>query len=316
LKQATVAARAIHCDRTETMRILVTGATGLVGRALLPFLAEHGETAVPLVRAAQAGASAPWWNPDQQHIQLGAGGFDAVMHLAGENIAERWTAAKKARIRASRVDGTRLLSAALARSASPPKVLVCASATGFYGDRGDAWLDEDSQPGQGFLAEVCQEWEAAAREAMDAGIRVVHLRLGIVLAADGGALAKMRPVFRAGLGGQIGSGRQYWSWIALDDVLGALRHALFHEELRGPVNAVAPSPVQNAEFTAALARGLRRPAALPVPAFAARLLFGEMAQATLLASARVRPSRLLASGFAFQFPDLEPALRHLLARWV
>jgi uncharacterized protein len=295
------------------MRILVTGATGFVGRALVPHLANHGHQVSRLIRSATPVLSPLCWNPDCDQINLGdAPGFDAVIHLAGENIAGRWTPKKTARIRNSRVNGTRLLCEALTRLPSRPRVLVCASATGFYGDRGDAWLDERSPPGTGFLAEVCQEWEAAARPAAEHGIRVVHLRLGLALAAQGGALARMVTVFRAGLGGRIGCGRQFWSWIALDDLLGAVLHALAADRLDGPINVVAPHPVTNAEFAEILARTLNRPAVFPLPAFAARLMFGEMAEATLLASTRVRPGRLQASGFAFQFAELEQALRHQL----
>jgi uncharacterized protein (TIGR01777 family) len=297
------------------MNILVTGASGFIGSALTARLKQSGHRVVPLRRAATIGGeTGPTWNPDAGEARLeSAGPLDAVVHLAGENIAQRWTAEAKRRIRASRVDATRLLCEALARLPQPPRVLVCASAIGFYGDRGDEILDEQSGPGRGFLPEVCQAWEAAADAARQCGIRVVHLRLGIVLARHGGALAKMLPVFRLGLGGRLGSGRQFWSWIALEDLLRVIEFALAEGNLSGPVNAVSPAPVTNAEFTRALARALRRPAWLPMPAGVVKLVFGEMGCETLLAGARVRPARLLESGFAFRFSELDAALGVLLS---
>jgi len=296
------------------MNILVTGATGLVGAALVSRLTASGHRVVPLRRGAAGSAAEPTWNPETRQVHLPASvSLDAVVHLAGENIAQRWTGAAKARIRASRVDATRLLSEALAGLASPPRVLVCASATGFYGDRGDEVLDEQSGPGTGFLAEVCQAWEAAAAPARQRGIRVAHLRLGVVLARQGGALAKMLPAFRLGLGGRLGGGRQYWSWITLEDLLGVVERVLQDEQVSGVVNTVAPEATTNADFTAALARALRRPAFLPVPAFVVRGVFGEMGREALLASARVRPARLLDAGFSFRFPNLDAAFCHLLA---
>jgi uncharacterized protein (TIGR01777 family) len=295
------------------MNILVTGASGFVGSALVARLEKSGHRVVPLRRSAADRAPGPTWNPHAGQVHLEpAGALDAVVHLAGENIAQRWTRAAKARIRVSRVDATRLLCEALARLSQPPRVLVCASATGFYGDRGDEILDERSGPGTGFLPEVCWAWEAAAEAARQRGIRVVHLRLGIVLARHGGALAKMLPAFPLGLGGRLGSGRQYWSWIALEDLLRVVEVTLQNDRLSGPVNAVSPEAVTNAEFTRALARTVRRPAVLPVPAVAVKCFWGEMGQEALLASARVRPARLLESGFAFRFAELGVALRHLL----
>jgi uncharacterized protein (TIGR01777 family) len=236
-----------------------------------------------------------------------------VVNLAGDNIAAgRWTPEKKARIRDSRVQLTRQLAESLARLTPPPQVLVSASAIGFYGNRGDEVLREESLSGSDFLSSVCRDWEAATRPAAEAGIRVVCLRFGAILSAAGGALAKMLTPFRLGAGGVIGDGRQWMSWIALNDVLGAIRHALAADALRGPVNVVAPQPVTNREFTQMLGRVLGRPAILPLPAFAARLAFGEMADALLLSSQRVEPARLLASGYRFQFTELEGALRHLL----
>jgi hypothetical protein len=237
------------------------------------------------------------------------------VHLAGENIAaRRWSAKQKARIRDSRVVGTRLLCHALATAAAPPQFVICASAIGYYGDRVDEWLTEDSSPGTSFLCQVCRDWEAAADPARAAGIRVVHLRLGVILSANGGALAKMLLPFQLGVGGIVGNGRQFYSWIAIDDVVEAIQHAIGQPELRGPVNTVAPNPVTNDEFTKTLGRVLRRPTIFPMPAFAARLAFGEMADELLLASARVSPQLLIDSGYEFRFPLLESTFRHVLGR--
>jgi hypothetical protein len=280
---------------------------------LVPFLTAKQHQALPLHRGPPTEITRPAWEPTANWIDLHAAGkLEAVVHLAGENIAQRWTPAVKARIKNSREHGTRVLSEALAKSSEPPRVLVCASAVGFYGDRGEEVLGEQSPPGRGFLAEVCQAWEAAAEAARQGGIRVVHLRFGAVLGAQGGALAKMLPVFKLGLGGRLGSGRQYWSWIALDDLLRVIERALNDDRLRGPVNTVAPAPVTNSEFTAMLARVLHRPALMGLPAFAVKLLLGEMGEEAMLASVRVRPALLEEIGFSFQFPELEPALRHLI----
>jgi uncharacterized protein (TIGR01777 family) len=238
--------------------------------------------------------------------------LEAVIHLAGEPLGGRWSPSKKQRIRDSRVNGTRSLSEALIRIPRPPKVLVCASATGFYGSRGDELLDEQSASGSGFLAEVCRAWEAATAPAAEGGIRVVNLRIGVVLSSKGGALARMLPAFRLGLGGKLGKGAQYWSWIAMEDLLGAIHHGLLNQNLRGAVNAVSSQPVTNEEFTHTLGALLRRPTFCAVPVFALKLLFGELAEAALLASARVRPARLEQTGFSFRFPRLGEALRHSL----
>ncbi len=299
------------------MRILVTGSSGLIGSALVPLLTTAGHHVIRLVRSqSQTPIQGESWSWDPERgtiLSAGRDGPDAVVHLAGENIAgARWSERQKAKIRDSRVKGTRLLCDLVARFSPPHKVLVCASAIGYYGDRGDEVLKEESASGSGFLSDVCREWEAATQPAVERGIRVVNLRIGIVLSPSGGALAKMLMPFKLGVGGVIGSGRQYMSWITLDDVVGAIQFALTNESLRGPVNAVAPNPVTNREFTHALGRVLSRPTLFPMPAFAARLALGEMADALLLASARVEPARLLASGFIFRHPDLEGALRHLL----
>ena len=298
------------------MNVLVTGASGLIGAALVPFLTAGGYAVLRLTRPTRSNAGPPpAWNPTAGQIDLSqCGAVDAVVHLAGESIAQRWTPDAKRRIRESRVAGSRLLAEALARLPQPPKTLVCASATGFYGDRGDEWLDESSARGGGFLAEVVRDWEAAAGPAVEGGIRVVHLRLGIVLAPTGGALKKMLPVFRLGLGGRIADGRAWWSWIALDDVLAVIHQALTNGALHGAVNAVSPNPVTNEEFTRTLGRVLRRPTIFPVPRFVVEALFGQMGREALLASFRVKPRRLSDSGFEFSFPDLESALRLLLWR--
>lgn len=298
------------------MKILISGSTGLVGSALVDALKSTGHETVRLVRSrpsgTQTGAGLASWDPASGQLDPSSlQGLDAAIHLAGENIAaKRWTPEQKNRIRESRVAGTRLLAEALASLANPPKTLVCSSAVGFYGDRADERLNEDSPPGSGFLADVCRDWEGAAKPAADRGVRVVHLRTGVVLAAHGGALGKMLAPFRLGIAGVIGSGNQYMSWISLDDVVKATIFALSRDTLSGPVNAVAPNPVTNREFTKTLGRVLRRPTVLPLPAFAARLAFGEMADGLLLASTRVEPRRLSENGYRFSFPELEAALRH------
>jgi len=299
------------------MRILITGSTGLIGTALAPLLSSYGHEVIRLVRSGSSTTTGViHWDPRSGTIDAAAlEGIDGVVHLAGENIAAgRWTATQKGRIRESRVRGTSFLAESLARLARPPRAWVSASAIGYYGNRGDEVLREESPPGSGFLPEVCIAWEAATKVAEDRGIRVVHLRSGMVLSIAGGALAKMLPVFRIAAGGVIGNGRQYMSWIALDDAIGAIHHALTTDRLRGPVNTVAPAPVTNREFTKALGRALSRPTLVPLPAFAARLALGEMANELLLASQRVEPTRLIASGYPFRFPGLEGALRHLLEK--
>ena len=297
--------------------ILVSGSHGLIGAALTRELAAAGDTIVRLIRPDTAAAPGGIvWDPETDRIDTARlDGIDAVVHLAGESLAAgRWTAERKDRIRRSRVTGTAVLARALAGVSRPPRVLICASAVGYYGDRGDEVLSEVSGPGTGFLAELCRDWEAAASAARVAGIRVVHLRTGLVLSADGGMLPRVLPLFRYCLGGVIGSGRQYMSWITLNDEIGAIRHVLAHGELAGPVNLVAPGPVTNGEFTRILGRVVRRPTPLPVPAGLLRLAFGEFADEGLLASTRVSPARLIESGYTFRFPDLEQAFRALLFR--
>ncbi|HZV02024.1 MAG TPA: TIGR01777 family oxidoreductase [Planctomycetota bacterium] len=303
-----------HAWGERSWSIGVTGASGFVGSALAPFLTAAGHRVTRLVRGP--GRDGIAWDPERGTID-GARleGLDAVVHLAGHNIAAgRWTRARKRSILESRAKGTRLLAETLAKLDKPPRVLVSISAIGFYGDRGDAVVDESSAPGKGFLASVCREWESATEPARAHGIRVVTPRLGIVLGAAGGALARMLTPFLLGAGGPVGSGRQWMSWISLDDVLGVIGAALFDDRLQGAVNAVAPGAVDNREFSRVLGRVLRRPAFLPLPALAVRLLFGEMGRELLLASQRVRPAALDAAGFRFRHPDLESALRFELGR--
>lgn len=294
-------------------RILISGASGPIGTALLASLEPQQAEIVRLVRGRPQNAAQVSWDPLAPVSPDAVSGFDAVIHLAGESVMERWTEEKKKAIRESRVLGTRNLAAALARCEVKPRVLVCASAVGFYGNRDEELLSEESPPGQGFLPEVCREWEAASQLAAEAGIRKVNIRIGLVLSAKGGALAKMLTPFKLGLGGRIGSGRQWWSWIHMDDIVGGIQHALRTKPLAGPVNLVAPNAVRNAEFTRILASVLRRPAFFPVPEFALRLAFGKMAaEELLLASQRVEPVKLSASGYTFRFPDLRAAFQNLV----
>lgn len=295
------------------MKILVSGSHGLVGTQLVSALNAQGHSVARLARLGMD-PNDIFWNPESGEIdRRRLEKFDAVVHLAGDNIASGyWTAEKKIRIRESRLKGTSLLSEALASLEAPPAVLISASAIGFYGDRGDELLTEESPPGGGFLAEVCKRWEASTEAAQHSGIRVATLRIGVVLSPKGGALTKMLPPFQLGAGGRLGSGKQYMSWIALDDLIGAISHTLRNESLSGPVNAVAPNPVTNAQFTSALGLSLQRPTLFPVPKFAMNLLLGEMANELLLSSARVIPQKLLDSGYVFQHPDIEPLLKELL----
>jgi uncharacterized protein (TIGR01777 family) len=293
-------------------RILISGASGPIGTALVASFGPLGIEVVRLARGAARNAGQVSWDPLAPLSPAAVSGFDAVVHLAGESVVGRWTAEKKKAIRDSRVLGTRHLVAALAQAEVKPRVLVCASAVGFYGDRGDELLREESPSGQGFLPEVCREWEDASRIAGDAGIRTVNIRIGLVLSAKGGALAKMLTPFKLGLGGRIGSGQQWWSWIHVDDIVGGIHHAMRSESLAGAVNLVAPNPVRNAEFTRVLASVLGRPAFFPVPEFALRMAFGKMAAGELLLSSqRTEPGKLLAEGYEFRFRELRGALANL-----
>ena len=312
---ANAANASVDTGGTSVMKVLVSGSSGLVGSALVDRLKDRGDEVTTLVRKSP-GTGQVEWQPSQGTLDAGAlEGLDAVVHLAGESIAEgRWNDAKKKRIRDSRVQGTRLLAETLAKLENKPKVLVCASAIGFYGNRGADVMREDSAAGSGYLADVCREWESAADAARAAGIRVVHLRIGVVLSQRGGALAKMLLPFKLGAGGNIGSGKQYMSWIELDDLVSIVLHAVETDSLSGPVNAVSPQAVTNAEYTKTLGRVLGRPTIFPMPGFAARLAFGEMADELLLSSTRVEPGALQTSGFDYAHGDLEGALRHALGR--
>lgn len=299
------------------LRVLVSGASGLIGRALVPFLRTQGHTVLRLVRREARAADEIFWDPAEGVVNLGAAGeLDAVVHLAGAGVADaRWTAARRCEIRDSRVIGTRLLAEALAALPRPPRVVIGGSAIGYYGDAGDHWLDEASAAGAGFLAELTQAWEAAWAPLDVSGARRVYLRTGVVLSPAGGALAKLLPAFRVGLGGPLGMGCQWLSWISVDDLIGVIGHALATESLRGPLNAVAPAPATSAEFAHTLGRVLGRPAVLPVPAWALRLALGRgLTDEGLLASQRARPSALVASGYRFRHENLEAALRHVLGR--
>ena len=297
------------------LHVAVTGAGGLIGSALSQRLLAAGHWVTPLVRRP-ANAGEISWDPENGRLEPGQlEGMDAVIHLAGENVGARWTAARKRRIRSSRIQGTRLLAHAIARARRRPGVLVSASAIGIYGNRGDEVLTENSPAGDpdlDFLAEVGREWEAAAEPARASGVRVIHPRFGVVLSPEGGALKKMLLPFRLGFGGRLGSGTQWMSWISIDDVVGAILHVLVTESFSGPVNLVAPEPVRNRDFSAILGRVVSRPTPFAVPAAALRLALGEMASSTVLASARVLPKRLLAAGYRFEHPDLDTALRHVL----
>ena len=304
----------VATDRAHTRSVAVTGASGLIGAALSLALEGDGCAVVPLVRSARAGPGEIAWDPERGSIDReGLEGVDAVVHLAGENIGQRWTPEVRRRIVESRVRGTRLLAETLASLRTPPEVLVSASAVGYYGDRGDELLDESSSAGEDFLADVVRAWEEAAKPAASAGIRVVHPRFGLILSPDGGALARMLPAFRLGVGGRMGSGRQWMSWVTLDDAVDAIRYLIASPGLHGPINVTAPEAITNEGFTRSLGRALGRPTLLAIPAIALRLAFGEMAVETLLASQRARPERLLGARFAFRHPRLDDALKALLA---
>ncbi len=298
----------------ESHRILVSGVSGPIGSALLPALKAAGATVTRLVRRPTTKSDELSWDLSRPLSPEAVSGFDAAIHLAGESIVGRWTEAKKRRIIESRVQGTGHLAEAVAKAPQPPRVFISASAVGYYGNRADEILREDSPSGEGFAAEICRQWEAAAQPAAQAGIRTVQLRIGVVLSADGGALQSMLPVFRLGLGGKMGSGRQWWSWVSARDVVGAIQYAMANEALSGPVNAVSPNPVTNSESTRTLASVLKRPAIFPMPAFAVGLVFGEMGTELFLGSQRVLPARLLSSGYQFRDPDLRDALTGILKR--
>jgi uncharacterized protein (TIGR01777 family) len=300
----------------NSARVLVSGSSGPVGAALLPSLQAAGFAVTRLVRSSEAAAGKDQivWDPSRPLSPDVVSGFEGVIHLAGETIVGRWTGAKRRRILDSRTQGTGHLAEAAAKAAQRPRVFISASAVGYYGNGGDRTLREDSPSGEGFAAEVCRLWEAATQPAAEAGIRTAQMRLGVVMSADGGALPKMLPPFRMGLGGRLGNGRQWWTWVSVRDVVGAIQHVLKNESISGPVNTVAPNPVTNLEFTKILASVLKRPAIFPMPAFAVGLIFGEMGKELFLFSQRVEPAKLVASGYRFQHPDLRKALKAILRR--
>ena len=292
-------------------KVLVSGSSGSIGKALLPALRQDGFDVSRLVRTRRVPGDV-LWDPAKPLAPAEVTDYGAVVHLAGESIVGRWTSEKKNQIQQSRAIGTRHLADALANAPLRPRVLVSASAIGYYGNRGDEVLQENSGSGDDFLSAVCRDWEANTQPAAQSGIRVVNARFGIVLSNDGGALPQMLPPFRMGVGGNMGNGRQWWSWVHIADVVGAILHAIRSDAVQGPVNVVSPNPVTNAEFTRVLARVLHRPAIFPLPAFVARLAFGEMADALLLSSQRVEPAKLQSTGYPFQHSDLQPALEQLL----
>lgn len=294
------------------VRVLVSGVSGPIGTALLPSLKAAGAQITRLMRP-NSKRSAPneatvTWDPAQPISPHAVSGFDAIVHLAGDSIAGKWTPEKKQSIRDSRVLGTTHLAQALAQTNMKPRVFVCSSAIGYYGDRRDEVLTEKSAPGSGFLPNVCREWEAATQAAVDAGIRTVQIRTGVVLSPKGGALGEMIVPFKLGVGGKIGNGKQWMSWIDVEDMVGGIQHVLTNGSLRGPVNFVAPNPVTNKEFTKTLASVLSRPAIFPIPAFMVKLAFGEMGETVLLGSQRVEPAQLTASGYSFRFDTLRASL--------
>ena len=295
------------------MKVAVTGSSGLIGTSLVSFLSKKDIVVSKILRENPEDDDISWKPEDGDWNSAFTGGVDGIVHLAGESVASgKWTRKKKEKIRNSRIEGTKRLCEHILKLPTPPSVLVCASAIGYYGNRGVEFLNEGSSRGSGFLPDVCLGWEEAAESVSKAGIRVVNVRFGIVLSKDGGALAKMMTPFKIGMGGKIGSGTQYMSWIAMDDATSAIYHTLITESLKGPVNVTAPNPVTNKEFTNTLGEVLKRPAVVPIPAFAAKLAFGEMANDLLLASTKVAPKRLSDSGYKFQYPELENALKHVL----
>jgi uncharacterized protein (TIGR01777 family) len=295
-------------------KILVSGVSGPIGTALLPSLRTNGCAVVRLVRGPAKGDDQISWDPAVPLEPQTVSGFDAVIHLAGESIFGRWTEAKKSNIRDSRIVGTFNLASALAQADDKPRIFVCGSAIGYYGNRGDEVLRENSAPGTGFLAEACQDWEEATTPAVQADIRTAHIRTGIVLSPKGGALGAMLTPFKLGLGGRTGSGQQWMSWIDVRDMVGAIHHILKNDLIQGPVNMVAPKPVRNEEFAKTLASVLSRPAIFPLPAFAVKLAFGEMGEELLLSSQKVEPSKLISSGYPFRYRDLRKSLEAILGR--
>jgi uncharacterized protein (TIGR01777 family) len=300
----------------HSQKILITGASGMIGSHLTRVLEASEYTVLSAVRREACNDREVRWVPERGEIDRAKlQGIDGVVHLAGANIAgQRWSAAYKQEIRESRVKGTRLISEAIASLDPKPRVFACASAIGYYGDRGDAVLDESAAPGEGFLPEVCLAWENSCEAARAAGIRTVNMRTGVVLSTEGGALKSMLLPFKLGVGGKVGSGKQYFSWMVLDDIVSAMKFVLENDSLCGPVNLVSPHAVTNYEFTNTLGKVLSRPTIFPMPAFAARLALGEMADGLLLASTRVVPTKLKEAGFQCAYPQLEPALRHLLRK--
>ncbi|MDP6924812.1 MAG: TIGR01777 family oxidoreductase [Candidatus Scalindua sp.] len=295
------------------MKVAITGSSGLIGSSLISFLSGKSVTVSKILRENPEDDDISWKPEDGDWSSAFLGGVDGIVHLAGENIASgKWTKKKKGKIRNSRIEGTKRLCDHILKLLTPPSVLICASAIGYYGNRGVEFLNEGSSRGSGFLPDVCLGWEEATEPISKAGIRVVNVRFGIVLSKDGGALAKMLTPFKMGMGGKVGSGTQYMSWVAMDDVTGAIHHTLVTDSLRGPVNVTAPNPVTNKEFTNTLGEVIKRPAVVPMPAFAAKLAFGEMANDLLLASTKVAPKKLADSGYQFQYPELENALRNIL----
>lgn len=298
------------------MRILVTGATGFIGSEVVSSLKKRGDDVVALVRAPRVGGLQQiTWDPlqgplDPSHVS----GFDVVINLAGESVAARWSEEKKLRLRKSRITLTQGLCETLIKTDSPPKILISTSASGYYGSRGDEDLTEESASGDGFLAALCRDWEAATEPARDHGIRVAILRLGIVLGASGGALATMIPIFRRGFGGMMGNGRQWWPWIALEDVTGIITYIIDNEGLDGPMNTSAPEAVRNSVFTRLLATALQKRALFSIPALTLKLLYGQMAEETLLASQHMKPMKLMQSGYVFRYPDVVGVLDHILSQ--
>jgi uncharacterized protein (TIGR01777 family) len=297
-------------------KVLISGSSGFIGSYILPYLSEQGFRISRLVRRkGLTSDSEIFWDPLEETIEdISKDEIDLVIHLAGESIATgRWTSQKKARIKNSRVKNTHFLSRTLAELEFKPKLLICASAIGYYGDRGMEILNERSDPGDGFLAQVCQEWEAATKPAAEAGIRVIHLRFGIILSSEQGALAKMLPAFKAGLGGKIGSGQQYMSWITVEEVVRVIQYVITTPGLNGPINVVSPNPVTNEEFTKCLGQVLSRPVLFTLPSIILKATLGQMAKELLLTSTRVTPKKLIDSGYTFQHARLDPALRSILS---